>query len=189
MSLGNSRARLELAPIEAPAGAFILVPQGSVSATTSKNNGGGTQVGFSTGTYTGFIPPFSIPFKTSVSKILFNGAAGGIGSHLLDVGIYDLKGNLLASTGPTIIVNGTNDLPFLQGVVTFDPGIYLLAITAKTISTATITVEESQGPFIPYTTTAQCNTDGSLPAAIPVVVGTPLYGNGDPPDRPIMLLH
>lgn len=190
MSLGVSRAVLESPPVTATKGSFVLFPQGSVSSTTTKNNGGGTQIGISAGSYSGLLMAFTYPFEATVNRIVFNGAPGGIGTHIGNLGIYDLAGKLVAHIGPQTIANGSNDFPFVEGAVDFKPGTYLVAWTGKSSSLATITVEESQGPFIPWTTTDQADANGNLPAQLSnLVEGVPLYGVGDPPDRPIILLY
>lgn len=83
---------------------------------------------------------FVLPFRAVVRQITSEITTGGGASKLYGVGLYDISRNRLLHTG-ALDANTIQRLTTAITAVTLEPGIYWLAQTSDSISTAMRTIE------------------------------------------------
>jgi hypothetical protein len=142
---------------------------------------------------------FNLPYQIAVKHLIIVVTGTPDATNHYDIGFYPVAagGGLLANVGPAIYSSaGQLALVFLQGVVTFNPGEYFLAITSTanngaghTLQIACIPAGDGSGWFQTtgtpnWSTSATASSSSTLPATIVLPTFTTsdifiLIGGGD----------
>ena len=124
---------------------------------------------------------FILPAGITFSKLCYNvQAADSFSGSLVDIGIYDASGNLVANIGPTFnSATGVKSPVVLQSSVTLAPGLYFLAITGAygfaSVQLQSTTICFASRPLVSST----ASSAGTLPGTVAIPAAAAQSDNGN----------